>query len=175
MARIDIRKVGIIWGKSVVYIHKMYRKIDATNIWQSLKNILLAFLYSLIVIGTVAYIYRYIFALIKHEEIESPIQLAITAITLGGFILLGAFYRRGLEYEQRLKTIAKLFLLAAIFFIIVLLLLNISAMIQSPPENWLSQVIIEWLLPVVVSISIIVASISFAVALVFLLNMLRDL
>lgn len=132
-----------------------------------LLNFLSGLLYVLIAVGVLAYFITYIKSLVTHESVASPLNLAGIAATIGGLILVGAFYKeKGGTNEElalggELRRIAKFFLGAAVSLTIAFLLFEAVRLMNSPSLTWS-----DWLLIYVDAIAIAVAggTLSFALA-----------
>ena len=153
---------------------RIINKIPWSSILLLISNLFFQALYVLIVVGILAYLIKYIDALVHNKPVESPLQLALAATALGGFILIVAFYEREGDYEQKLKKelkrVAKFFLAAAVSFIIAYLLLFVIQSLNSPTLGPL-----DWFLGVFTAASMVSAAIFFAQALVELISILRNL
>ena len=158
-------------SRAITYIRKnrYWEKIELP-IHYFITDVSFQLLYMLIVVGILVYVIRYIDSLVHDKPVDSPLQLALVASALGGFILLGAFYGQTPAVRIHLKRIAKSFLAAAISFIMVYLLLNIVHLMKSPTLSWIDQAIVY-----AAAFFITSASVSFALALVWLTRILRKL
>ncbi len=160
-----------------VRLRRIWAKIEAPA-----TQLFAVTLYALIVVGVVAYVYRYIGALVKGNPVDSPLQLASIAAALGMFILIGAFYREKsvegqkplengkLPLHSRLRRAAKLFLAAAASFTIVFLLLEAVVGVGDAELEFA-----HWILIGFTSLSIVIAGISFSMALASLVTVIRHL
>lgn len=102
-------------------------------------SILEPFVYVFSGFGILAYIIHYIISLAEHEQpVVSPIGLAAVTATLGGLILVGAFYKEDqTDLGRSLKSSAKALLGSSVFFITAFLLLEAALYITEPVPQWL--------------------------------------
>ena len=106
--------------------------------WDTLFSLLEPLIYVLSGVGVLVYIIQYISSLANNTQpIVSPIELAGVIATLGGLILIGAFYKDNTAFGQHLKTSAKLLLGSSILYIITFFLLEEALFIKSPTPEWI--------------------------------------
>lgn len=142
--------------------------------WDSwLWDITVWLLFAMIAVGALAYTLHYILTLVPNSTIgatPSPIDLAGVSGTIGSLLLVGVFVRSGNPMEKELKGIGKAFLGAAVGFTIAFLLIEWVRIDTSKTLNaW------EWIMVVGSDLSIILAGVSLAVALVWLVKILPKL
>jgi hypothetical protein len=130
--------------------------------------------------GTLAWFTHYITTLANTPNIVqaiSPIDLAGVTATLGGLILVGAFYkeRKDLATKEEkevaidLRTIGKIILVSSACFIATYFLLEYVQIMKSPPlsKSWF------WFFIFTTDLAAIIAGVSLSVALSFLITIVR--
>ena len=179
-----------IWSHIRYWFPNAWSSIES---WISRTRLIPGILYPLILAGVALYFLRYFSSLKNGESVESPLTLAMVAVTLGGFILLGAFYKERSERQdepqvqkavsneplsgKELKRVAKLFLGAAICFVVTFLMVPALGMPKSPGgqfTNVLTQVG-TCLIMIVAAVAIGGALIAFTMAIVSLANIIRKM
>lgn len=138
----------------------------------------IVFLFSFV--GVVAYFLKYMPSLRSLDASKaippSPIELAGISATIGGLILIGAFYKESKDGEDTgqgslLKLTAKLFLGAAISFVIMFLSLEYLSIL--PAEEKLS--FMNWVAVIVVDISMAIGGFTLSIGLSILAVILPSL
>jgi hypothetical protein len=134
---------------------------------------LITFIGSLI--GTLTWFIHYIAPLANTPtqlQAVSPIDLAVTTATLGGLVLIGAFYKEGniSDKDQRnaalLKTVGKLILTSSVCFIITYFLVEYLSEIKEVNNAW------DWFIEIITDIIAFAAGITISVALSLLVAVL---
>jgi hypothetical protein len=131
--------------------------------------------------GTLAWFVHYIATLANtpnQPQAISPIELAGVTATLGGLVLVGAFYKgrdeRATDEEKErtesLKLAGKLTLLSSVCFIVTYFLLEYVRLITAPVLSPL-----DWFFVVTTDIAAIVAGLSLSIALSLLVTVIRFL
>jgi len=130
-------------------------KSQATSVWNRVKSwfntarIIPIALYPIIVLGVAVYFLKYFVSFHGGEPVESPLTFATLSVAMGGFILLGAFYKEGHPEQSKselpkmpnrisaneLKRIAKLFLGSALSFVIIFLMFETLSMLPNSSPN----------------------------------------
>lgn len=129
--------------------------------------------------GTLAWFVHYIASLANTPGLTqtvSPIDLAAVTATIGGLILVGAFYKsrdeRATEEDKEitddLKLIGKLILLSSACFVITYFLLEYVSTIKSN-----SLTTLDWFFVITTDFAAIIAGASLSVALGFLVTIIR--
>lgn len=147
---------------------------DGKTFWDGwLWQLMVVLLFVMIVGGALAYTLHYILSLVPNSSVgatPSPIDLAAVSGTIGSLLLVGVFVKSGNPMEKDLKGIGKAFLGAAVGFVIAFLLIEWVRIDTSKTLNvW------EWMMAVGSDFSIILAGISLAVALTWLVKTLPKL
>ena len=135
-------------------------------------TILAAIVWLISFLGILAYVIHYIAYIAsldpsKIQSLPTPIDLAAVTATIGGLILIGAFYKNNTELGQNLKTIAKLLLCSSVFFIVSFFTIEYVRLITSPTLS-----IVEWFYVVSTDIAIAVAGLTIWVALGLLIRVI---
>lgn len=136
---------------------------------KNLYIIIASITYPLLLIGVFMYAYNYMVALIENKATSNPLELAGVAGTIGGLILLSAFYSdKNMETQngRKLKTIAKLLLVSSVSFVSLFLVLEILTKLDS---TTLAGVIVIFF----TFGAILAASVSFAIALTMLISSIK--
>lgn len=136
-----------------------------------LANIAVIIIYPLLLIGVFAYIFNYFTSLINEKPATNPLDLAGIAGTIGGLILVSAFYQdKNIETTnaRKLKTIAKLFLGSAVSFVVLFFLSELSSMMGTTTAS-LTVIIIN----VALATAIIAACLSMGMALALLIQVIK--
>ena len=122
--------------------------------------------------GILAYVIHYIEYIAsldpsKIQSLPTPIDLAAVTATIGGLILIGAFYKNDTKLGQNLKTIAKLLLCSSVFFIVSFFTLEYVRLITSTTLS-----IAEWFYIISTDIAIAIAGLTICVALGLLVRVI---
>ena len=154
-----------------------------SNMWGKYKGYCILGFITLItsLMGTIAWFVNYIASLAdlsSRQQATSPIGLAAVTASLGGLILVGAFYRgkderatpEEREHTIDLKFVGKLILLSSVCFIITFFLVEYVRLITSPT---LSP--IEWFYIIVTDVVAVIAGLSISIALSLLVTIVRFL
>lgn len=189
------RIIKQINGKGI-WNHIRYRFSNACSgikSWISRTRLIPGILGPLILAGVAAYFLRYFSSLKDGESVESPLTLAMVAVTLGGFVLLGAFYKERSERQdepqvqnavsnepvsgKELKRAAKFFLGAAICFVVTFLMVPALGMAKSPGGQFANVLtrVGDYLIMIVAAVAIGGALITFTIGIVSLANIIRKM
>jgi hypothetical protein len=131
------------------------------------------------VAGTLAWFVHYIASLANNpslQQVISPIDLAGVTATLGGLILIGAFYKEkganGNEKErdltEALKLVGKLILVSSVCFIIGYFLIEYVRLITTPTLSF-----VNWLFVIATDLVMIIAGFAVSFALSLLVTIVR--
>lgn len=128
--------------------------------------------------GTITWFVDYIVSLANtsnQSQVISPIELAAVTATLGGLVLVGAFYkgtneratREEYEVTTDLKLIGKIILISAVCFIITYFLLGYVHTLDSPfsPRDYFFLLTTD--------VAAAVAVLALSLALCFLVTVMR--
>ena len=135
--------------------------------------------------GSIMWVYHYLqsFAILPNPQqvptpVISPIDLAAVTATLGGLVLVGAFYRgkdEGATDEQKeltkdLKLIGKLILLSSACFIIFFFAMEYVRSMNTLPLN-----LVQHLYADATAIAAVIAGVSTSIALSILVTIIKFL
>ncbi|MGD0168060.1 MAG: hypothetical protein ABSC51_12370 [Gaiellaceae bacterium] len=123
---------------------------------------------ALLIVGIMLYFINYIKSIADKTSYPSPLDLAILSATLGGFILIGAFYDKSKEnIKTFLRRTGVYFLIASLTFCIEFFFLLVVGSITDNPLTLIDWVIISFTL-----IMMIPSSLSFTLGLTELVNII---
>ena len=146
--------------------------------WEKIEQygstILMYVVYGFAAIGGLLYFIKYIQSFTSKEPIESPLALAAVATALGGFILLGAFYKGENEdsssIAKRLRSLAKLFLGSSVLFVLAFLFLYLVASTKTNDIN-----IVQWIVIVLTNTIFLIGILLLSFGLALLAKTIPDL
>jgi hypothetical protein len=145
------------------------------RVWEgynSIFTVLAVIVWLISFFGILAYVIHYIAYIAsldpsKIQSLPTPIDLAAVTATIGGLVLIGAFYKNNTELGQNLKTIAKLLLCSSVFFIVSFFTIEYVRLITSPTLS-----IVEWFYIVSTDIAIGIAGLTIWAALGLLVRVI---
>jgi len=125
----------------------------------------------LLLIGVGIYYLKYLESMVTNSNFPSPLDLAILAATLGGFVLIGTFYDKAPEKIRiALKRSAKQLLTSAILFTLEFFLLLLASSITDKVLSWS-----DWIIVVVTSVIMAFTAYKFTDGLMMLVEIVREL